>query len=216
MRRSGLQRPRGFRFGSRPTSYYSHQTAQRDGDFVPRFLSTIEPLAQAGKLGPVLFQLPPNLKADVKLLERILPTLPRAVQTALNSQSLVFTDEIFNLLKAAIARLCCRDRRARHTRLVTLTSVTTATASPVTRVKSAASWSIECASTLRRTHVFAYFKHEETPEGALYAVEILKETITTENTENHLISFEKEFPLCPLWLKPFRTHLITFPRSIRA
>jgi hypothetical protein len=23
--------------------------------------------------------------------------------------------------------------------------------------------------------VFAYFKHEETPEGALYAVEILKE-----------------------------------------
>jgi len=24
-------------------------------------------------------------------------------------------------------------------------------------------------------NVFAYFKHEETPEGALYAVEILKE-----------------------------------------
>ena len=46
-------------------------------DFVPRFLSTIEPLAQAGKLGPVLFQLPPNLKADVKLLEEFLPAVPR-------------------------------------------------------------------------------------------------------------------------------------------
>ena len=25
-----------------------------------------------------------------------------------------------------------------------------------------------------RPHVFAYFKHEETPEGALYAVELLR------------------------------------------
>jgi len=28
--------------------------------------------------------------------------------------------------------------------------------------------------------VFAYFKHEETPEGALYAVELLKEVRGTE------------------------------------
>ena len=35
-------------------------------DFVPRFLSTIEPLARADKLGPVLFQLPPNMKADAE------------------------------------------------------------------------------------------------------------------------------------------------------
>jgi hypothetical protein len=28
--------------------------------------------------------------------------------------------------------------------------------------------------------VFAYFKHEETPEGALYAVELLREVSGTE------------------------------------
>ena len=32
------------------------------------------------------------------------------------------------------------------------------------------------------SNVFAYFKHEETPEGALYAVEVLKEVrVTTED-----------------------------------
>jgi hypothetical protein len=29
--------------------------------------------------------------------------------------------------------------------------------------------------------VFAYFKHEETPEGALYAVELLREVTGKEN-----------------------------------
>ena len=42
---------------------------------MPRFLATIEPLAAAGKLGPVLFQLPPNLKADAELLKDFLAML---------------------------------------------------------------------------------------------------------------------------------------------
>ena len=45
-------------------------------------------------------------------------------------------------------------------------------------------------------NVFAYFKHEETPEGALYAVEILKEN-----------SLSAPCPLCPPWFTILATFL---------
>ena len=57
--------PANFRFGVKAHQVITHiKRLKGTVDFVPRFFSTIEPLAQAGKLGPVLFQLPPNLKAE--------------------------------------------------------------------------------------------------------------------------------------------------------
>ena len=53
-------------------------------------------------------------------------------------------------------------------------------------------------------NVFAYFKHEETPEGALYAVEILKENLYHRGhrgpPKENLLKTSRD-PLCPLWLK---------------
>ena len=40
------------------------------------FLDALEPLRQAKKLGPVLFQLPPNFKCDVARLREFLAVLP--------------------------------------------------------------------------------------------------------------------------------------------
>ena len=61
--------PAHFRFGVKAHQVITHiKRLKGTEDFVPRFLATIEPLAAAGKLGPVLFQLPPNLKADPTLL----------------------------------------------------------------------------------------------------------------------------------------------------
>ena len=40
-----------------------------------KFLVSLEPLRDAGKLGPILFQLPPFLKCDIALLEEFLATL---------------------------------------------------------------------------------------------------------------------------------------------
>src|SRR3984957_16721679 len=103
------QTPPGFRFGIKAHQVITHiKRLKGTGDFVPRFLSTIEPLAQAGKLGPVLFQLPPNLKVEAKLLEEFLPALPRAVQAAFEFRHPSwFTDEIFNLLKSNNRALFC-------------------------------------------------------------------------------------------------------------
>jgi uncharacterized protein YecE (DUF72 family) len=171
--------PPGFRFGVKAHQVITHiKRLKGTADFVPRFLGTIEPLAQAGKLGPVLFQLPPNLKADVKLLEEFLPALPRAVQAAFEFRHASwFTDEIFNLLKSSNRALCVAETEER----VTPDVVTAEFCYYRYRKPSYTPEERRAMVDRIREHldhgrnVFAYFKHEETPEGALYAVDVLKE-----------------------------------------
>src|SRR5262249_9517997 len=64
------QTPPEFRFAIKAHQVITHiKRLKETEEFLRRFLTTIEPLAQTGKLGPVLFQLPPNLKAETALLE---------------------------------------------------------------------------------------------------------------------------------------------------
>src|SRR5947208_14549111 len=109
--------PPHFRFGVKAHQVITHiKRLKKTEDFIPRFLGTIEPLAQAGKLGPVLFQLPPNLKADAKLLEEFLAVLPRGVVSAFEFRhESWFTDEIFALLKSCNRALCVAETEERVT-----------------------------------------------------------------------------------------------------
>ena len=75
--------PENFRFGIKAHQVITHiKRLKGTEEFVPRFFSTIEPLARAGKMGPVLFQLPPNMKSDAKVLQQFLSIVPRGVQAA--------------------------------------------------------------------------------------------------------------------------------------
>src|SRR5947209_3204452 len=96
-----LQTPEHFRFGIKAHQVITHIKRLKNAeDFLLRFLATIEPLAQAGKIGPILFQLPPNLKADAKLLEDFLATVPRGIKVAFEFRNETwFTGEVFSLLK---------------------------------------------------------------------------------------------------------------------
>jgi len=171
--------PAGFRFGVKAHQVITHiKRLKKTEDFVPRFLSTIEPLARAEKLGPVLFQLPPNLKADASLLAEFLAVLPRAVPSAFEFRhDSWFTDEIFNLLKASNRALCVAETEERTTPDV----VTADFCYYRYRKPSYTAEERNTMATRIREHlaagrnVFAYFKHEETPEGALSAVGLLKE-----------------------------------------
>jgi uncharacterized protein YecE (DUF72 family) len=171
--------PAGFRFGVKAHQVITHiKRLKKTEDFVPRFLSTIEPLALAEKLGPVLFQLPPNLKADTALLEEFLATLPRAMPSAFEFRHASwFTDEIFDLLKKHNRALCIAETEERTT-----PDVVTADFCYYRYRKPSYNSEERRAMVSRiREHlgqgrnVFAYFKHEETPEGALSAVEVLRE-----------------------------------------
>jgi uncharacterized protein YecE (DUF72 family) len=171
--------PGRFRFGIKAHQVITHIKRLKGAeDFVPRFLATIEPLAAACKLGPVLFQLPPNLKADAALLKDFLAILPRTLPAAFEFRHASwFADATWDLLKSSNVALCVAETE-------TMTTPEIATAGFVYyRFRKPSYTGEERRSMIDRIRhhigegrdVFAYFKHEETPEGALYAVELLRE-----------------------------------------
>ena len=172
------QTPEHFRFGVKAHQVITHiKRLKGAGEFVRRFFDTIQPLAEARKLGPVLFQLPPNMKADPILLEEFLVTLPRGVPIAFEFRhESWFADDVFSCLKAHNRALCVAETQERVT-----PDVTTADFAYY-RYRKPEYTDEERAAMLRRMHehlaagrdVFAYFKHEETPQGAIYAVDVLK------------------------------------------
>jgi uncharacterized protein YecE (DUF72 family) len=175
--------PPQFRFGIKAHQVITHIKRLRDTEeFVRRFLSTIEPLAAAGKLGPVLFQLPPNLKMDAALLMDFLAVLPRSVPAAFEFRhESWFCDSTWELLKTNDVALCVAETE-------TMTTPDVPTGEFIYyRFRKPSYTGEERESMVRRIgdhvaaarNVFAYFKHEETPEGALYAVELLHEVTGT-------------------------------------
>jgi uncharacterized protein YecE (DUF72 family) len=71
----------GFVFVVKASRYITHIRRLRDcREPLSRFWSHARRLGR--KLGPILFQLPPNLKADVELLESFLNLLPRTMRAA--------------------------------------------------------------------------------------------------------------------------------------
>lgn len=171
--------PDHFRFGVKAHQVITHIKRLRGSDeFVKRFITTLEPLERAGKLGPVLFQLPPNLKADIALLKNFLPAVPPGVRMAFEFRHASwFSDETYDVLKTSNAALCVAETEERLT-----PDVTTASFNYYRYRKPEYSAEERKAMVGRiREHldqgrdVYAYFKHEETPQGALYALEILKE-----------------------------------------
>ena len=171
--------PVGFRMSVKAHQVITHiKRLKKTEDFIPRFLGTIEPLARAEKLGPLLFQLPPNLKADAELLGEFLAVLPRGVPTAFEFRhNSWFNDEIYDLLKGRNLALCVAETEERTTPDVITADFC------YYRYRKPSYTPEERRAMISRIqehlaagrNVFAYFKHEETPEGAMYAVELLKE-----------------------------------------
>jgi len=173
------QTPAGFKLGVKAHQVITHiKRLKGTEDFLPRFLATIEPLAAAGKLGPVLFQLPPNLKVDHQVLKSFLAILPRTVPSAFEFRNESwFVDATWDLLREHQVALCVAETETRTTPDI----VTAAFAYYRFRKPTYTGEERQAMVAHIRQHlaagrdVYAYFKHEETPEGALYAVDMLRE-----------------------------------------
>jgi uncharacterized protein YecE (DUF72 family) len=169
--------PAGFRFTVKAHQVITHiKRLKGTEDFLPRFLGTIEPLAAAGKLGPVLFQLPPNLKADREVIESFLQALPKRLQAAFEFRHASwFTDDTYEALRQHGAALCVAETEDLTTPEVATTNFV------YYRFRKPNYPPEERQAMIERIHthldaardVFAYFKHEDTPEGAIYARELL-------------------------------------------
>ncbi len=173
------QTPATFRFGVKAHQVITHiKRLKATEEFLQRFLATIEPLASAGKLGPVLFQLPPNLKADVTLLKDFLALLPRTLPAAFEFRhESWFADSTWEALKSRSVALCVAETEERITPdVVTGAFVYYRFRKPSYTPDERRNMVARIAGHISAGRdVFAYFKHEETPEGALYAVDLLRE-----------------------------------------
>jgi uncharacterized protein YecE (DUF72 family) len=173
------QTPAQFRFGVKAHQVITHiKRLKGTEEFLPRFLATIAPLASAGKLGPVLFQLPPNLKADPSLLRDFLAIVPRALPAAFEFRhDSWFTDETWEVLKSRGVVLCVAETEERTTPdVVTGPFVYYRFRKPSYTEEERRGMVARIAEHMAAGRdVFAYFKHEETPEGALYARNLLCE-----------------------------------------
>jgi len=170
--------PERFRFCVKAHQSITHIRRLKNADEqVKRFLDSIQPLAGAGKLGPALFQLPPNMKSDAALLEDFCAQLPRDFQAAFEFRhESWFQDDVFRVLGKRNLALCFAETDELKTPIVL-----TATYSyyRLRRTDYTADDRRELAERLSRglqakREIYAFFKHEERPESALYAEDLLK------------------------------------------
>lgn len=147
------------------------------GPFTEVFLKAIDPLRSARRLGPVLFQLPPSLRCDTGVLAEYLKLLPRDLRFAFEFRHASWlTEEVYDLLRAHNAALCVAESDD-----LQIPEVITADFIYFRLRKSDYSEEdrisiVENARKLSGTgrDLYLFFKHEETPQGAIYAEEVLK------------------------------------------
>ena len=168
--------PAGFQFAIKAHQKITHVARLRDvADFASNFVRSLQLLDAEKKLGPVLFQLPPFLKCDVSLLKDFLPVLPRSLRAAFEFRhESWFTEEVYATLRSANAALCNAESEKLET-----PDVQTADFAYLRLRKEEYSAKERKALEQRigqragKGDVFVYFKHEDTPEGALHAEQVL-------------------------------------------
>jgi uncharacterized protein YecE (DUF72 family) len=173
-----MSTPDNFRFAVKAHQSITHIKRLKDAkESVEHFSEALEPLRDAGRLGPVLFQLPPFLKRDAARLGDFLDVLPRGLQAAFEFRhESWFEDEIFALLRKANAALCLAESEKLETPYAQTADFSYMRLRKQEYSPAARKALAEQAAKLKRNgHVFVYFKHEDSPEGALYAEELLTE-----------------------------------------
>jgi uncharacterized protein YecE (DUF72 family) len=175
--------PAEFRFAVKAHQNITHIKRLRDtSSFTADFLAALEPLKEAGKLGPVLFQLPPFLKCDLDLLAQFLGKLPPQIRAAFEFRHASwFNDEVYALLREADAALCQAESEKLETPDVqTATFAYLRLRKEEYPAKDRKQISAKVSKLAERGDAFVYFKHEETAEGALYAESLIAETSSAQ------------------------------------
>ena len=104
--------PASFRFAIKASRRITHMGRLKTESVADSVRFLYEALAVLGdKRGPVLFQLPPNLKKDLPRLEAFLPLLPEGHGAAFEFRNESwFSDDVYAALKSAGASLCLSER----------------------------------------------------------------------------------------------------------
>ncbi|MDE1154507.1 MAG: DUF72 domain-containing protein [Acidobacteriaceae bacterium] len=173
--------PEGFRFSFKAPQRITHFSRLRACEpFVSEFLAALAPAIDQGKLGALLFQLPPNFKADHERLAEFLrlPELqgPHAPKLAFEFRhESWFTEQSYALLREQNVALCIAETEDLSTPEIHTAS------HRYFRFRQPGGYSpaqiTQLAQRLTATpgSTFAYFMHEDEPTGALNAQTLLQE-----------------------------------------
>ena len=173
--------PPGFRFSFKAPQQITHFRRLKGCETaIEEFLEVLKPVQKARKLGLVLFQLPPNFKADHPRLEAFLamPALrargrpPIAFEFRHESW---FTKETYWHLRSCRAALCVAESDDLAT-----PEIHPAKGLACFRLRRSGGYTMaeleafaaRFARLARTRDVYAYCKHEEAPTGVLNAVSI--------------------------------------------
>jgi uncharacterized protein YecE (DUF72 family) len=110
--RWAVESPAGFSFAVKVSRYLTHVVRLTDtAKHLALLLDRIEPLIEAGKVGPLLWQLPPTFRRDDDRLARALDELPGAFRHAFEFRHPSwFAEEVMQLLRHHDVALVIADR----------------------------------------------------------------------------------------------------------
>ena len=169
--------PADFMFLPKAHMKITHQLKLLDAeDFTRAFLESLEPLKTAGRLGPILFQLPPSFASDADRLGNFVRLLPRGLKVAFEFRNASwFDDKIYKVLQDSNAGLCFAENESLDTPFVlTADFVYLRLRKPDYGESELTSIAYRVEQYLQNAYpTFAIFKHEETPAGALNAESLL-------------------------------------------
>jgi uncharacterized protein YecE (DUF72 family) len=171
--RSGT--PDGFTFAVKANQRITHRGRLRDVEDTTRdFIERCRLLG--GKLGPILFQLPPNFRRDDDRLAAFLDLLdPRLRYSFEFRHESWFDEHVFDLLAEADAALCVSEGERLDTpRTVTASFVYARLRKDGYSDEALAAWAAWLARQAKGGRdVFAYLKHDEEGASPEYALRLL-------------------------------------------
>lgn len=172
------QVPEGFSFACKAHQRITHMMRMKEtGAFMETFLHSLEPLRAARRLGPVLFQFPPNFKLDLARLDAFLPLLPPDIRFAFEFRNESWLDDaVYERLAARNVALCLAESDK-----LEIPRVFTADFAYF-RLRKADYDQIARDVILDQVRemltggrdIFLYFKHEDDPQGAIWAEDLLQ------------------------------------------
>jgi uncharacterized protein YecE (DUF72 family) len=172
--------PPGFLFAPKAHQRITHLLRLKNAlEFTEMFLRSIDPLRATHRLGPILFQLPPYFRCDLACLSEFIEPLPKDLQYVFEFRHTSWLEgPVYRLLEKHNIALCwAESEKLEVPEVITADFV-------YFRLRKADYPAAErkvISATVKklldeRKRVFIFFKHEETPDGALYAAEVLSQS----------------------------------------
>jgi len=169
--------PAGFVFAVKANQRITHIRRLKNAEEATEiFLKAIDPLRTSRRLGPILFQLPPQLKCDLTLLRDYLALLPHGQRYAFEFRhSSWLADPVYDELRARNISLCVAEsEKLEVPEVITADFVYYRLRKPEYTPQDIDAFAERSRGLLAAGRdLYLMFKHEETPEGALNAERLL-------------------------------------------